>query len=268
MVAQASEETSTVKTIDRAAAILRCLGEGAPAGCRLSDVATCSGLGKATVHRLLTALVEVGFADRCDESKRYRLGYGIYALGGAARRFQITELARPALLRLAAETEDTVFLSIRDGDEALCIDRSTGAFPIRTLTLAVGDRRPLGVGAGSLALLAFQPDAEIERVLTSNEASRAAYPGFEAVAMRAMIEQSRKSGHALNDGRIVSAMAAVAVPVFGPEGRVEAALSIAAIRERMTPTRIVDLVRRLTREAESLGGLLQFRELSERSDKA
>lgn len=268
MVTQASEETSTVKTIDRAASILRCLASGAPAGCRLSDVATCSGLGKATVHRLLTALVEVGFADRCEESKRYRLGYGIYTLGGAARRFQITELARPALLRLAAETEDTVFLSIRDGDEALCIDRCTGAFPIRTLTLTVGDRRPLGVGAGSLALLAYQSDAEVERVLTSNEAGRAGYPGFDATALRTMVKESRARGYALNDGRIVGAMAAVAVPVIGPEGRVAAALSIAAIRERMTPTRIRDLVQRLTREAESLGGLLHSSDQSERSDTA
>src|SRR5690625_2180530 len=162
MPASASDEASPVKTIDRVAVILNCLALGPQESSRLSDIAVCSGLGKTTTHRLLAALVSVGFVDR-GESKLYRLGYRLFALGSNARRFDLANLARPALLRLAAETEDTVFLSIRDGEEALCLDRCTGAYPIRTLTLNVGDRRPLGVGAGSLALLAFQPQQEVER---------------------------------------------------------------------------------------------------------
>src|SRR5690625_1856939 len=162
MPARASNDASPVKTIDRAATILRCLAQGPQEGSRLSDIASRSGLGKTTTHRLLAALVSVGFVDR-GESRLYRLGYALFSLGASARRFDLANLVRPSLLRLAAETEDTIFLSIRDGDEALCLDRCTGNFPIRTLTLNVGDRRPLGVGAGSLALLAFQPQQEVER---------------------------------------------------------------------------------------------------------
>lgn len=259
VAARPAEEASAVKTIDRAALVLRCLAEGGSEGSRLSDVAARSGLGKATVHRLLTALVQVGFVDRSEAGKLYRLGYALFALGTTARRFEVVELARPALLRLAAETEDTVFLSIRDGDEALCADRCTGAFPIKTLTLNLGDRRPLGVGAGSLALLAFQDDAEVERVLAANAAARAAYPAFGPEELRTLIAQARRQGYAFNDGRIVGAMMALGVPVFGPDGRVAAALSIAAIRERMRAPRIRELAALLQREAQALGRLLQLR---------
>ena len=72
-------------------------------------------------------------------------------------------------------------------------------------------------------------------------------------------------GFAFNDGGIVSEMAAVAVPVFGPEQTVAAALSIAAIRQRMTAERIKSLTKSLKREAEALGVLLHAREPSERS---
>ncbi len=47
----------------------------------------------------------------------------------------------------AAATGVTVFASVRDAMAAICIGRAIGRFPIRTLTLGVGDRRPLGVGS-------------------------------------------------------------------------------------------------------------------------
>ena len=264
MSTSSSEEAAPVKTIDRAAAILRCLAKGPEEGSRLSDIAAGSGLGKTTTHRLLAALVSVGFVDR-GESRLYRLGYALYTLGSNARRFDIAELARPSLLRLAAETGDTVFLSVRDGDEALCLARCTGDFPIRTLTLNIGDRRPLGVGAGSLALLSFLDPREAERVIAANEAARSAYPAFNSENLKKLVQESTQQGFAFNDGRIVSEMAAVAVPVFGAGEAVTAALSIAAIRQRMTAERVRSLITSLKREAAALGALLHAREPSERS---
>ena len=111
--------------IDRAARVLRALAGGPPEGLRLSEVTAVLDLGKATMHRLLRALVEVGFVEFDDAAKRYRLGYGIYALGASARHFQIVDVARSALTRLAADTGDTVYLSVRDGNHAVCVDRRT-----------------------------------------------------------------------------------------------------------------------------------------------
>lgn len=247
---------ASVQTIDRAARVLRTLAAGPSDGLRLSEVTEALDLGKATAHRLLRALVDVGFVEFSETSKRYALGYGLFALGSAARRFRIVDLARPALSRLAAATGDTVYLSLRDGDQALCVDRCTGGYPIRTLTLDVGDRRPLGVGAGSLALLAFQDEAEIARVLRDDHAARARFAGFDAEALRGMIRDTRAAGYAFNEGRIVSAMAAVGVPVVDETGRAVAALSIAAIRERMAPPRVADLVALLRDEARDLGQVL------------
>jgi len=248
--------TASLRTIDRAAEVLRVLASGTGAGMRLADVTAEMGLGKATVHRLLGALVEVGFVEFDAHAKRYRLGFALYALGRTARRFRVVDLAAPVLERLALATGDTVYLSIRDGDEALCVDRRTGSYPIRTLTLDVGDRRPLGVGAGSLALLAFQDADEIARVLAGGAGLRVAYPQFDTDALRAMLDETRAAGFSFNDGRIVGAMCALGVPVMGPGGRVIAALSIAAIRERMAPARRAELVGLLRAEAAGLARAL------------
>lgn len=247
---------ASVQTIDRAARVLRTLAAGPAGGMRLAEVTAALDLGKATAHRLLRALVDVGFVAFDDAAKRYTLGYDLFALGAAAQRFRIVDLARPALARLAAATGDTVYLSVREGDEALCVDRCTGGFPIRTLTLDVGDRRPLGVGAGSLALLAFQDDADVDRVLRDDHAARERFAGFDADSLREMIRATRARGHAVNDGRIVGAMAALGVPVPDATGRAMAALSIAAIRERMEPPRAAELAALLRNEAAELSRLL------------
>ena len=111
----AEAQVSSVKTIGRAAMVLRALAAGPADGSRLTDIAAATELGKATVHRLLGALAEVGFVDFDDQEKRYRLGYALFALGASARAFHVVDLARPGLMRLAAETGDTVYLSVRDG---------------------------------------------------------------------------------------------------------------------------------------------------------
>lgn len=242
----------TVKSVRRAVQLIKLLGQRATEGWRLSDIAPAADLGKATTHRLLAALTDSGFAYQNPDTRRYYLGYEIVRLGSLATRFDVAELARPALLRLARETGDTVFLSVREGLDALCLERHVGDFPIKTLTLTVGDRRPLGVGAGSLALLAFLPDEEIAEVIASNAPRLEGYPGFAPPELRRLAVEARAQGYAFNDGRIVSAMCAVGVPVLDLRGRIAAAISVAAIRERMEPERIAWIAGLLHREARHL----------------
>lgn len=242
----------TVKSVRRAAQLIKLLGREATAGWRLSDIALAAELGKATTHRLLTALTESGFAYRDPQTRRYFLGYEIIRLGSLATRFDIVDLARPALLRVARETGDTVFLSARENLDAICLERQVGDYPIKTLTLTVGDRRPLGVGAGSLALLAFLPEEEVAEIIASNEPRLARYPGFAAPELRRLTAEARRQGYAFNDGRIVSAMCAVGIPVLDLRGRVVAAISVAAIRERMSAERVAWIAELLHAEAARL----------------
>ena len=246
------ELEGSVQSVERAAAVLRLLAGKSPEGWRLSDVASRTGLRKATAHRLLAALVNVGFVFQDPTDRRYRLGYDIVRLGQAATHHEVVDFARPALIRLARKTADTVFVSIREGREAICLDRQVGDYPIRTLTLNVGDHRPLGVGAGSLALLSFLPPEEIEALIQVNRPALRRYPKFAPHHLRGLVATTLATGFAFNDGRIVSGMSAVGVPVWGPDGRVVAALSVAAINERMPPARVRQIVVVLQAEAAQL----------------
>lgn len=158
--------------------------------------------------------------------------------------------------RIAEATEDTVYLSIRSGDQAICVARRTGAFPIKTLTLEVGDSRPLGLGAGNLALLAALPDSECEQVIARNHALYQGHPNFDAQSLREYVARTRAEGYALNYGLMMPEMAAIGVALRNPGGTVHAALSVAAIKTRMQDDRRAYIVGLLKKEAADIERML------------
>jgi DNA-binding IclR family transcriptional regulator len=254
-------EVGGVQSIKRAMAVLRYVASR-PAGARLRDVARDCALNKATCHRILAALVEEGFLQSGEDGLVYGLGREALAMGWSARaRLDLPALARPGMMRLSASTGDTVFLSIRSGTEAICIAREVGGFPIKTLTLDIGSRRPLGVGAGSMALFAFLPEAERVEILDASGPQLAAYPLLCRERLERLAEETRRLGYAFNDQGVIEGMSAVGVPVLDEGGAPLAALSVAAISTRMQEARRQEVVDVLREEARQLsramtGGLV------------
>lgn len=251
------------RSVERLLTIIEALSNAASQGLRLTDVVEATGLGKTTAHRLLNGLADHGLADHDAETGRYFVGLKILSWASAARnRFGVARLAEPALLRLARRTEDTVYLIGRTGDEAVCLDCREGSFPIKALTLAVGDRRPLGIGAGSLAILAALPDDEIERILIQQAEARSRY-SFSEPKLREMIEATRRRGYGYNDIHVfehmqdLTGMAAVAVAIRRSDGLPVAALHVASITARLAPPRREKIVADLLQERAQLEEDLQ-----------
>jgi DNA-binding IclR family transcriptional regulator len=249
--------TSSTLSLDRAIGLLEEVVEHAAAGASLAALAGATRLSKPTAHRLLAALRTKGLVDYDAARRLFLPGAKLFRMSlAAAVRFDAVELALPAMQRLADATGDTVYLSIRAGDEAICVARRIGAFPIKTLTLNVGDSRPLGLGAGSLALLAFLPDAEIEGIVARNRSKLAAHRNFDPVSLRSLIARTRRNGHALNDGLMLPEMAALGVPIRRADGQVAAALSVAALRSRLQDGRRDTTLKLLRREAAAIESAL------------
>lgn len=226
------------QNVARAALVIDTLAGAREQGLRLTDVVEKTGLGTATIHRLLAGLVAYGFVDLDKASNRYFVGLKMISWTAAAiERYGLAPYADSALDRLCRQTEDTVYLSLRSGNDAVCVDRREGSYPIRTLTLALGDRRPLGVGAGSLALLAFQSDAFVDEVLSSDVERRNAV-GIGTDLVERLVGRARENGFALNEGLLIPGMSGVAVPILDHDRRAVAAISVAAITSRLSGERL------------------------------
>lgn len=243
-----------VGSVSRLFALLRVLGEVPECGERVTQLAQQVGLSQPTTHRLLRSLIDEGMVEQDACSKRYRLSLDFFALAAkAGNTGNLRDLVRPSLLRLSASLGDSLFLLARSGFDAVCLDRSEGPYPIRTFTGDIGGRVALGVGQGSLAILAFLPEEERETVIRYNLPRLKDFHLYDEVFLRSEVENVRRLGYAARNTGVLEGMAGLAVPILDRNGHAVAALSVATISDRLGPARLPTVVELLKREAAGIG---------------
>lgn len=243
-----------VGAVSRLFAVLRSLGDTVEGGERVTQLAQRIGLSQPTTHRLLRSLMDEGMVEQDARSKRYRLSLEFFALAArAGNTGNLRDLVRPAMLRLSASLGDSLFLLARSGFDAICLDRSEGPFPIRTFTGDIGGRVALGVGQGSLAILAFLPEEERDTVIQYNLPRLKDFHLYDEVFLRSEVQNVRALGYAGRNTGVLQGMAGVAVPILDRDGRAVAALSVATVSDRLGPDRLPTVVDMLKREAALIG---------------
>lgn len=240
------------QSIARIDLLISALSHEPEKGLRLVEVCAATGLGKATAHRLLSGLVQYRLVDHDAESGRYFVGYKIFSwASGVSNRNGLVELLHPAMARLVAQFGDTVYLVVRNGDAAVCVERLEGSYPIKILTLKVGDRRPLGIGAGSAAILAALPKPERTAIIAQGAAARRAFP-LSDTALAAILGEANAKGYACIDGTIVPGVCTIGSAVTLDDGSPVAAISVSAIADRMNAERRLEVAQAIKAEIEAL----------------
>ena len=247
------------QTLDRAVQVLQLVAGSRAAGIGLSELVKRTGLTKPTTRRLLLALIDNGLVEQNDEDRRYYAGAETYALGMlASERFSIHRLAAESLVSIAARSGDAALLSVRRGYETVCLGREEGTYPLRSHVLKPGDRHPLGVGAGGLALLSIMPDEEVDQVLAFNaERFAAHYPALSPELLKRQVRETRERGYSINPGLIVKGSYAVGVAIQDPLSGASAALAIAGVESRFTEAHIQELATILLGEKDRLHTRMQ-----------
>lgn len=235
------------QSIERVVGMLRVVASRGRRGMRIGEVAATSGLPQSTCFRMLQRLEIEGLVDRDPHTRKYFLGPLLHELGLLARpRYRLSELCDGPLHRLAELTQDTVYLSERSGMEAVCTNRALGDYPIKAMPLDIGIRRPLGVGAGGLAMLCAMPSDEAESIIEANGHRYEKFASFTADFLRDAVARGRAQGYAFLDSVVTPGTGAIgmAFPRDNPVG----AISIAAISGRLEPARLDELVRELRQQ--------------------
>ena len=250
------------QSVYRAIHVLRSVAKANETGITASVLSGHLGLTLATTHRLLKVLVSEGLLAFDPYSKLYNLGLELFIIGHAAHDFRVRDLLAGHMQRLRNITGETVLLLMRSGNDALCIERLEGDFPVRALTLVRGSRRPLGIGAAGIALLAAESDAIVNRIIESNSVHFRDYPGITIEDIRQQVTEARARGFSFNDGRMQDSVRAVGMAT-GPAGtRPIAAISIAVSSERLITSRRQELEHLLQETFSRVDwGLLRYEEL-------
>lgn len=240
---------SDLASVTRALRVLQIVGAYNDGGIRFSDLTKTTGLSNATLHRLLQTLIHEGFVEQCALTRHYNLGFRFLSLGTqAANRYNIRDMAHDGLRRLAKNTEDTVFLSVPSYYDCVVVDRIEGTYPIKALAATVGSRRPLGVGSGALALLAFMPKQRREKAILRNAERADEFPQLKPEIVTRAVEETRAKGYAMAGEAILKGMTSISVVIPGPKKQPLAAISVAAIVERLAARRRELILSELQRE--------------------
>ncbi|MGI6856625.1 IclR family transcriptional regulator [Mesorhizobium sp. 1B3] len=239
------------QSVDRALRLLSLVGRQAERGMALNQIVAEGGFNKPTTRRLLLALMRAGFIEQDPADRRYYIGEEAYVLGSlASTRFGLLQMSMESLIRMSRKTEDSTFLSIRRDTHSICLHREEGTYPIRTHALQAGFEHPLGVGAGSLAMLAALSDDEIEVVIARNATIlEEEYPRLPPDQIRRDVRATRARGYSVNPGLVYANSWGMGVALRYPDGRLAGALSIAAIDSRMQEQRQLELAPILREEA-------------------
>ena len=252
---RAAERRSGTQSIERLIGMLRVVASRGRSGMRLGDVTAATGLPTSTCFRMLQRLEVEGMVERHPVTRKYVLGPLLHELGLLARpRIQLAQRCEPVLAELAEQTQDTVYLSERRGLEAVCSARALGDYPIKALTLDVGIRRPLGVGAGGLAILCALPPAEADEIIELNAPQYGKLSALSPDRVRAAVQQGREQGYAFLDSPVFPGTAAVGVAFPASDPR--AAVSVAAVSARLDERRRTEVAAALHRQIQTLTRLI------------
>ena len=225
----------------------------------LATVTKETGLSKNKVFRILATLEECRLIDRTS-SGEYRLDVHFIDFGRQViKDLDVVKVSSPVLEWLVEETGESAFVSILDGDNALCVAARESPQQIR-LSAQVGRRLPLYAGATPIILLAFLPDKERDALLNNIKLeARTPYTITDRRELEAYLEQIRNQGYVVTPEDMDLGARGVAAPIRDFEGRVVASISIAGVASRFTEERIERYVQLITEGANRINRKLGYK---------
>jgi DNA-binding IclR family transcriptional regulator len=227
-----------LQSVRRALTALELVADAGELG--VSELGRQLGVHKATASRLAATLAERGLLERDPVTERYRIGFGLVRLAGAAMSgLDLVRTSRPILEELAERTRESANLGVLSGDGIVYVDQVAGSQAIVTVNW-VGRRTPLHATSNGKVLLAFMDDAERDRYLASPLDTRTARTVVDPQVLRGQLAEVRRRGYAQTLEELEEGLNAVAAPVRQADGRVIAALGVSGPAFRM---RGVDLPR-------------------------
>ncbi|VFA90649.1 Pectin degradation repressor protein kdgR [Nocardia farcinica] len=198
------------RTVTSKALALLAAFESGPNALSLSDLAEFAGLPLPTAHRLVGELVEWGALER-DEQGRYTVGLRLWTVAQNAGR-HLRDTARPYLQDLFSLTHETAHIAIRDGDEALYIDRIYGSTRVPRAS-RVGGRLPLHATAVGKVLLAYEDDWVREAYLANRLEAATRHTHVHPARLAAELRKVREDGYAVTQEEVREGSCSIAVPV-------------------------------------------------------
>ena len=216
-------------------------------------------LPRSTVFRLLSTLENMGFLEKAEGGRDYRLGLAVLRLGFEyLASLELTQLGTPLLQRLSEELHTSCNLVVRDGRSIVYVAKVAQATPFAS-SVTVGTRLPAHATVLGRILLedltlpqlrGLYPEDHLESF--SPNTPRTVTELFD------MVQADRQRGYVLGEGFFESNISSIAAPVRDHSGHIVAALGATIPSGHIEEGRIDEMVARVRATADDISGLLNY----------
>jgi IclR family transcriptional regulator, KDG regulon repressor len=204
----------------------------------VTELSQSLGLGKSTVHRLLTSLASRGYVRKNPDTDRYCLGFKAFEVGSLiANRGAIRDVAAPFLRSLMLATKETVHLGVLDDWEVVYIDKMESDQPLQMYS-RIGRRAPLHCTALGKALVAWETDDWLDRFMHRRPRAYTTSTLVEPGDLRREFVKIRAARYAVDGEEFAQGLKCVAAPLFDHSRRVVASIGIAGPAGRLSNDRL------------------------------
>ena len=246
-----------VPSVGLATQMLKLLSRQKYRACSLKSIADKLGASPTTCLRVLRTLEHADFIHYDAETKRYSLGPYLVPLGNrAAELNDAVARASREIKRVATLTGLTTAVIQRWDDRPVFIAvaqpaEDNGRRTTR-LSIEVGQATPLSSGAHGRCFLAYDDEAEWQRVLASGVRPLTPSTITDPALFIETLRTVQREGYAISHGEFHVGMSAVDMPVFGGSGRVELVISCMYVTSQMDDAHLEEIIRLLRETSRKL----------------
>ena len=223
----------TIQVIERIFALLDVLSSR-DGVISLKEIAEKTGLHPSTTHRILNDLAMGRMVDR-PESGSYRLGLRLLELGNLVKdRLNVRDVALPAMRELHKTTQQTVNLSVRQGDEIVYVERAYSERSGMQVVRAIGGRAPLHLTSVGKLFLAFDESSKVRQYATRTGLAGQTKNSFtQLAALERELSKCRQYGTSRDNEELELGVRCMAAGIYDDQARLVAGLSISAPADRL-----------------------------------
>ena len=251
--------TDNIQSIERAIAILNTFSEQDPE-LGITEISKRLKLHKSTVSRIISTLQNKGLVNQNQTTKKYRLGVGLISLAGVALgRLDVRGIAQLYMDDLVVLSQETVNLTILDGNECVSIARVGSPKPLRYVGW-IGRRTPLHCTASGKIMLAFMPEQDRDNRISKPLKT---YTNSTLTDRDIILEELlrvKSQYYAIVHEEFEEGFSSIAAPVFNHNAELAGALAILGPTFRIGPGIIENFIEPLEMISRKISTELGYRE--------
>jgi IclR family acetate operon transcriptional repressor len=230
-------------------------------GVNLALVSRSVGMPQPTVYRILNTLKIRGYVDRRSDGT-YRVSGKLFSRNHQKSRDEVLlEIARPVMMNLSLQCQETVNLATLVGCEMVIIGTVEGPQSLRLIS-KVGNRRYIHTTALGKAFAARLDQTEALRLVQAHGMPRLTPKSITTeTALLAELKRIRRSGFAIDNEENEPGVRCIACAIEGPSGRPIGSISLSGPAFRFDRQRLRSVRPGLKESCAAISLALQSRKI-------